>query len=168
MENIKEEWEAAKWIFEPEGALRDVYIDDIGLPEWFTVIDFLNQSYPLRFIVDEVEKKLIDVDYVRRYLEQENLEMSCPSASIKVGNLHINCHFFDTDEIEFDIDPNEVKCVEDYKDLKRFLWEMSLLTGKSLILTFENTIHQPLISVNALAHDFSALTIEAAMQLYGR
>ena len=35
-------WDDIKWIFELDGSLRDIYVQDVTLSDWETLIDFLN------------------------------------------------------------------------------------------------------------------------------
>jgi hypothetical protein len=50
------------------------------------------------------EYELLDIAYLFKEKEQKCIQMSINTTGIK-----INCHFFSQDEIEFDIDPKQIK-----------------------------------------------------------
>ena len=55
-------WNDIKWIFEPDGSLRDIYVQDVTLSDWEELIDFLNLNYDIKFGEDEqnqIEKEQI-------------------------------------------------------------------------------------------------------------
>ena len=51
----------------------------------------------------------------------------------------LKCHFFDDEEIEFDLDPREVKGPTELRDLSDFMRLLADRTGKTATLTHENT-----------------------------
>src|SRR5262245_64131257 len=57
--------------------------------------------------------------------------------SVNVGNLLLNCHFFTVDEIEFDLDPREVKVEGDLEELFDFLRRLCRISNKQTALRSE-------------------------------
>ncbi|SDL01483.1 hypothetical protein SAMN05421823_104149 [Catalinimonas alkaloidigena] len=51
----------------------------------------------------------------------------------------IKCHFFTDDEIENDVDPREVRSLEDHQRLLDYMIRLSTLLDQPVILTPENT-----------------------------
>ncbi len=146
---MADQWEKARWIFERDGALRDIYVQYTNLDDWLHVIDGLNSNYTLVYGPGETGEKItrIDPEYIAKYLCRQVEEGS--SASIEVGDIIINCHFFAVDEIEFDVAPEEISNEHAFKLLLDFMRDISRFTQKSVIFTQENAICFPLIIVNA-------------------
>jgi hypothetical protein len=70
---------------------------------------------------------------------------------IDVHGVKVNCHFFESDEIELDIDPREVVDESRHQAVLRFLEELALQTLKPVLLTAENTPEAPLLSFDPCA-----------------
>ncbi|MDR7724199.1 hypothetical protein RIU10_10650 [Riemerella anatipestifer] len=51
-------WTDTKWIFEPDGGLRDIYIQDVEIIDWEKLIDLLNSKYDLTYSGLESPKKI--------------------------------------------------------------------------------------------------------------
>ena len=142
-------WEEIKWIFEHDGTLRDVYIQDINIQHWIVLIDFLNSNFVIKFGVfgeDRLDK--IDKEYALKYLIRESDEIESKSISIIVDDILINCHLFSETEIEFDIDPKEIKTTLELDKILNFMKLVSKQLNKQIILTGENQIDFPLITVH--------------------
>ena len=58
------------------------------------------------------------------------------------------CHFFLPDQIEFDINPIEIKTIDDYEKVENFMSSISYLLEKQVTLTFENDIKLPIIKID--------------------
>ncbi len=52
-----------QWIFEPDGSLRDIYVQDVTLLDWEKLIDFFNLNYELKFGENDINQ--IDKEYDR-------------------------------------------------------------------------------------------------------
>ncbi|RTR26584.1 hypothetical protein EKG37_21180 [Robertmurraya yapensis] len=68
--------------------------------------------------------------------------------SININGVLINCHFFSVDEIEFNIDPKEVKSKYEANAVFEFMKNLSKILDKESILTGENSPEYPLVTVN--------------------
>jgi len=143
-------WDNIAWIFEPDGSLRDIYVQDISIDEWHKLIDFLNSNYKLRYGItgDCRDSNQIDKDYIIEYLTDNTGELECKSVTIYIEGVNINCHFFLPDQIEFDIDPKEIKSIDDYKKVEGFMISVSKTLRNQVILTGENEIKLPLIKID--------------------
>jgi hypothetical protein len=137
-------WNDIKWIFEPDGSLRDVYVQDISIREWEKLIDHLNDNYRLTYS----DQNKIDKKYVLEYLQDTSGEMESKSLTVNLGQIKINCHFFLVEQIEFDIDPKEIKSINDFQMIEDFITSISETLQEQVTLTEENTPEFPLMKVD--------------------
>lgn len=161
-------WEEIKWIFEPDGTLRDIYVENVNIEDWKILIDYLNASHILKYGPSN-ENKIVnkaDKDYLIKLLTDETGEMELKTVSVIIENIIINTHFFTIDEIEFDIEPREINSETDYEKLLSFMNEISKLLNKPLILTGENQIDFPLIKTDFSKGLIKALTKKDAEKLW--
>src|ERR1700755_1575313 len=99
-------WQDYKKAFEFDGSWRYIYITETELKDWKTVLEFLAEGrYPVRYLVNEVETPLNTNAW---QLFQDKKESKMPLLWIDVSGVMLACHFFDQNEIEFDLDPREV------------------------------------------------------------
>ncbi|MEN2402242.1 hypothetical protein GKZ90_0020805 [Flavobacterium sp. MC2016-06] len=148
-------WNNVKWIFKPEGSLRDIYVKNVNIADLIILIDYLNQNYLLKYGTTGENK--IDKDYVLQYLNDDTGESEIKTASIFIGEIMINIHFFDDTEIEFDIDPSEINSNIDFEIIIRFMNNISQILNKEVILTGENESEYPLITVNYLTQSITVI-----------
>ena len=40
-----QDWDDIKWIFELDGTLRDIYVQEVSIIDWENLIDLLNKRY---------------------------------------------------------------------------------------------------------------------------
>lgn len=163
-------WDNLAWIFEPDGSLRDIYIQDISLDDWRKLIDFLNDNYNIRFGIagEENDSNQIDKDYIIGYLTDSSGEMESKSVNIDIEGVNIKCHFFLPDQIEFDIDPREIKSIEDYKKVEGFMISVSETLRNQVTLTGENDIEFPLIKIDVTNGINKALTKQEMKDFFGK
>lgn len=139
-------WNDIKWIFEPDGSLRDIYIQDVTLLDWEKLIDFLNTNYDIKF--GEDNSKQIDKEYVIKYLKDETGEMESKALKIDFNGVNFNCYFFLPDQIEFDIDPKEIKTINDFESIEKFMVSISKTLKNQVTLTGENSPEFPLFKID--------------------
>ena len=164
---MTQNWDNIKWIFEPDGwLLRDIYIQDVSLTDWEKLIDFLNCTYNLKF--GEEDSKQIDKDYVVNYLTDNTGEIETKKLTIDLNGIKINCYFFLQDEIEFDINPTEIKQFSDFERLEEFMTEISKALRKQVTLTGENDPKFPLIKIDYEKKINRILTKKEAKELLER
>lgn len=120
-----------------DGAWRDIYVVGATIADWRRILALLNDMTPdaLAFYVDG-EKLLsapsADLIFERRQETSTLLQVSA-------GNVHLNCHFFCEEEIEFDLDPRELRGEQDFQAVLAFMSTLANGTGKPAILTHENS-----------------------------
>ena len=159
-------WNDIKWIFKPDGSLRDIYVQDVTLSDWEKLIDFLNLNYDIKF--GEDEKNRIDKDYVIEYLKDETGEMESKSLKIDFNGVNFHCYFFLPDQIEFDIDPREIKTVSDFESIEKFMISISRTLKNQVTLTGENSPEFPLIKIDFEKDVNIVLTEKEATELSNR
>lgn len=148
---MTEQFEKHKWIFEPDGSLLDIYVQETTLDDWLTLIDFLNANYKLKYVPsseNESEGK-INKDYITTYLTDKTDVREGRTVSILTGNLVLNCYFFLQDEIEFDVNPKDFNGQKDFETVIAFMTAVSKALNKEIILTPENSPQFPLIIIDA-------------------
>ena len=138
-------WKEFALEFVWDGAWRDIYVVGANLEDWQCLLDELIASMPH------------DIDF---YI-QGNKVSSAPSAKViferrhetstllqvTLGKVHLNCHFFCEEEIEFDLDPREMKSDEDLQAVKAFMRTLANVTNKPAILTHENDQEAVILTV---------------------
>lgn len=138
---MKEKWEDHKWIFEPDGSLLDIYVQQINLATWMKLIEFLNKNYQLKFGFlheNDVDTK-IDKTYVKKMFLDDTGDIERKAASILLNDIKINCYFFLHDEIEFDIDPKEIRNQVHFEEIIEFMTSISKELEEQVILTAEGS-----------------------------
>lgn len=137
-------WDNINWIFESDGTLRDIYVQNTSLNDWGKLIDLLNAEYDLNYF----SENKINKTEVYKYLEDETGEVEMKTLSINLENIKINCHFFLIEEIEFDIAPSQIKSKLEFEKILSFMTKISSTLKKKITLTGENHINFPLIEIN--------------------
>jgi len=123
----------------PDGALRDIYVDNTSIKDWENVIDtFKNSDFSINFFVDENESKLPTVISSLFTNRQNSLKLQ-----LKKENIIINSFFFIDDQIEFDIDPRDFMAEEQHSIFFEFLSLLSAATNKTVKLCDENSADTP-------------------------
>ena len=148
-------------MFEPDGSLRDIYIQDVSLSDWDELIDFLNKNFNLTF----GDKNKIDKDYVLKYLQQTNRQNACQPLFINLEHIKVHCYFFHPEEIEFDIDPKEINSITDFELIETFMVSISKALGLQVTMTEENSPKFPLFKVDVKNGINKVLTVEEANRL---
>lgn len=161
------DWNDIKWIFEPDGSLLDIYVQDISVTDWEKLIDLLNHNHTLIYGPTEGDKMSdkIDKDYVLKYLTNETDEMECKFTTIDLAGIKVNCNFFLPDQIEFDIDPKEINSIEDFEKVELFMEAISQELKNQVTLTGENSIEFPLAKVDTAKGIKKVLTKKEAREL---
>jgi hypothetical protein len=166
---MKRNWEDIKWIFTPDGSLRDIYVQDVSISDWEQLIDFLNENYQLEYgiVGEERNKSKIDKREVVEYLTNETAKIYGISTAIDLGGIQAICHFFLLEQIEFDIAPREISSVEDFEKVEKFMQSISWNLGKQVTLTDEDTPEFPYIKVDVTRNINKVLTLKEAQALLG-
>ena len=119
-----------------DGALCDIYVQNASVDDWQAVIYSLRQSkFRLELQIDGQVTEL-PRDVSKLLFRDPNA--SCPSMFVHIGSTTLNCHFFTDEEIEFDLNPRDMR-PELLPDVLSFLKLLGRATSKPVILTVENS-----------------------------
>ena len=119
-----------------DGSWRDIYIVGSTIDDWQRILDaLLDHSPPPLLYIDGAAAPF--PPNAKAIFEQRRV--SSPLLQVAAGNVVLNCHFFDDEEVEFDLDPREVRDEEDLRAITDFMSRMANATGKATVLTHENT-----------------------------
>jgi hypothetical protein len=107
--------------------------------DWKKWLGFVNDKYEVSFynVKTGNNEKEISFPAMKDYWEGNSELMN--DAVIKVAEINIKCHFFVGTEIENDLDPGEVKSIEEHNALLEYMIAVSKLLKKKVILTSENS-----------------------------
>ncbi|WP_432201133.1 hypothetical protein ACRAQ7_02570 [Erythrobacter sp. W53] len=133
------DWDTVAVDFEPEGALRDIYVLDTTVADWQLVIDAIRQEVTgLTFkIGDEISELPIDAAEIFYGAQREPIPDVMRHLYVPFEEGTLNCHFFGEYEIEFDLSPRDMNA-ETLPQLIKFLKLLGNATGKPVLLTMEN------------------------------
>ena len=144
---MKKNWEDIKWIFEPDGALRDIYVQDVGQSDYRKLINLLNSQYKLKFGGEYSNQ--IDFDYIQKMWNDETGKIETKSLTINLEGITVKSHFFIPEQIEFDIQPRQISQLSDFDKVLNFMENISKVVGKQVTLTNENRIEFSLIKIDS-------------------
>ena len=161
---ITPSWKEIEWVFENDhGTCRDIYVQETTLSDWEKLIDLLNDKYPTCFDLSDGQRipSKIDKEYVINYLKREiDEEYDSKSVAIDLSGKEIRTHFFQIEEIDFDIDPDIITNNDDLKDLLDFMSDVSKHLDKPIILTPETCPNFPMIKIDSNRGIKKIMTLE--------
>ena len=137
-------WQEVKHLFEWDGSWRDISILNADTILWQKTLDALRRCYSVQYREDGEDKSLPQT--VTEMFARRNECSAC--LTINAGGLHINCHFFTVTQIEFDIDPREIKDEKNFADLRAFMRCIGRKLERDVILTPEGGEKEMLIAYN--------------------
>jgi FAD/FMN-containing dehydrogenase len=130
------DWDDYKKAFEFDGTWRDIYVPETELKDWKTLLEFLAEGhFPVRFLVNDTEQPLhTNVWQIFQDKKQDRI----PLLWIDVAGVMLACHFFEQNEIEFDLDPREVTGEKHAQALLDFMKQIGDELDKNIFLTEED------------------------------
>ncbi|PFH82606.1 hypothetical protein [Bacillus sp. AFS088145] len=111
--------EALNQVFFVDGSLRDIYVFNVDLDEWQKLFEFVNRSnWNITLYKDGqiFEYGNTTVKLLFKEKEKHNITMT-----INIKGILINCYLFSETEIEFDLNPKEIKSESDVNIVFDFL-----------------------------------------------
>jgi hypothetical protein len=118
-------WSQASPDFEPDGGLRDIYVRNVGPSGWENVYHWLLDTYPHVFLRDAVEvEPPPSVQFI-----WEDRKIASSLLTLRVADLRVNCHFFQSDDLELDIRPEEVD-EEQIRGVRHLMLSLGRLAGR--------------------------------------
>lgn len=116
-----------------DGALCDILVFDATVADWQSVIDAL-RTWATPPVYQRDQRPLPLPQRIEPLLADPE---SGHLLSVTMNGVRFNCHFFDRDEIEFDIDPREVVDAGKMAVVGRFMALLGSVTGKAVVLVEE-------------------------------
>jgi hypothetical protein len=128
-------WETVCDEFAFDGSWRDIYAFGTTIADWQRMFDAIRSAdYRLTYFRSD---KPIEMPTNAR--DAFPLPDECDRRlSVWCGDVLANCHFFTVEEIEFDIDPREVKGQKELNALFGFMRFLAQAAEKEVVLTAEN------------------------------
>lgn len=128
-------WETVQGEFYCDGSWRDIYVFGTNRADWQTMLNTLRASpYQVRYFRDRQPADLPQ-DAADAFPGPDECDRML---SVTFSGVLANCFFFTEDEIEFDIDPREVKGQEELDALFGFMHRLADAVDKEAVLTPEN------------------------------
>lgn len=128
-------WETVRQEFAFDGSWRDIYVFGTTIADWQRMFDTIRSAdYRLTYFragqPTELPTKAADAFPLPDECDRR--------LSVWFADVLANCHFFTVEEIEFDIDPREVKGQLELDALLRFMRCLAQATDNEVVLTAEN------------------------------
>jgi hypothetical protein len=131
----KPTWEAVRDVFAVDGGLRDIYVFDTGMDDWQRMLEQLDAAgYQLRSFRDGQPTEL-PTNAAEEFSDRNECSRML---SVFFDGVQANSHFFSPEEIEFDLDPREIRAQEQLDAIIRFMHFLANTTEKESVLTPEN------------------------------
>lgn len=142
-------WQELKeQIYFEDGSFRDICAFNLTLDDWKKWCEFVNYNYEIEFIDKETDRKQSSIIFSEVEDFWQGKTETVKLATIKLGEINVNCHFFAVDEFENDITPSEIKSLEEHKILVDYLKNLSKLFSRQIFLTCENAPDLVLVEVS--------------------
>ena len=140
-----EQWNNLKSHFTQDGSLRDIIVAANDHSAWqLLIVGLKSAEFTYVFTHGGAARALPD-----SIEEIWHLKQSEPTLlALKVGNILIHCHFFNSEEIEFDIDPKDITSKSDFDTLLRFLSWLNRTTRSDVLITHENAIDEVIFKLS--------------------
>jgi hypothetical protein len=134
-------------VFFVDGSLRDICVFNVDLDEWQRLYEFFHRSsWNITLYIDGQISEYKNTTVYKLFKEKENHSIIM---TININGIMFNCYFFSDTEIEFDIDPKEIKNETDVNIVFEFMKKISKVLGKESILTVESDPDNPIITVHS-------------------
>ncbi|MFJ5771656.1 hypothetical protein [Psychrobacillus sp. NPDC093180] len=135
-------------VFFNDGSLRDIYVLNVDLGDWQMFYEWIYLSgWGIKLYKDGLET-VNEIKNVDKLFEGKEFHSILLSIDIK-GAALINCHFFSKDEMEFDVNPIEIKGLYEANAVFEFMSKLSSILGKEIFLTEENKPEHPLVTIKS-------------------
>ena len=146
-------WRAVHADFAWDGALRDIYVRPVTLRDWEAVLALILRTG--RAVLFEVDGEASPLPPSAAEAIGLHPERS-PVLRFDLGPVHLVCHFWDSAEIEFDVDPRAVDSPAALRPILEFLEALAKLTGAQATLTHENMPEAIIVEAHGRTGDITA------------
>jgi hypothetical protein len=132
-------------IFEKDGSYRDLYVHKIEMKDWETIIQLIKTDYKYRFLKDGDEINFDIYGAASIFRERKDFGFTL---SVDFKGIIINSHFFDEEEIEFDISPMGIDSPEKRMAVFEFMQFIAISINRSVSITPENSPEAPYLEIS--------------------
>ena len=129
------EWDDVRRDFEPDGALRDIYVNEANAVVWDQALEFLARADHARYLIDDVEVPLPG----RAAQALQEWPDRSPLLVVEREGIEYACHFFDPEQIELDFWPEDIRGPEEFQALERFVTGLGRVTRRVVLVTYEGS-----------------------------
>jgi hypothetical protein len=136
-------WNEVAADFERDGATRDIYVLNATTDDWNKVVETVRKRRPPPAFFVDGEPAALPARFEGIMAIRPD---SSPFMRIDLEGVHLNCHFFDDEEIEFDLDPTNIDGPERLAIVVEFMTALAEATGKPALLTHENLREAVIVS----------------------
>lgn len=127
------QWESVRRDFSFDGSWRDVCVREAGLDMWRAGIEALRAAgFVGRYQVGDTRADF-PADVAAAFGSE-----SGATFIVHAGTVELRCHFFTLDEIEFDLDPRDIKGQCELDALLHFMRVLAAEARADVFLTAEN------------------------------
>jgi hypothetical protein len=134
-------WDDVREAFEPDGMLRDIYVQKADGDVWERAFTYLAKQGTSDYTVDEVKKALPRSAKDALGLRPDK----SPLLLVNRDGIEYGCHFFSEEEIELDFWPEEIDGPLRLASLSDFISGLGHATGKDVVVTHENCPEIPIL-----------------------
>jgi hypothetical protein len=140
-------WERVAPDFEPDGSLRDIYVQNATLADWEATFQLIRRDYAPATYTRDGEPAALPASAAEALAERDTATVAL---DFDVAGVEMACHFFSPKEIEFDLPPEQVNSRERFAAVQGFLRALATTLGKSVLLSPESMPHLPILSVDSV------------------
>ena len=137
-------WNNLKSHFEQDGSLRDIIVTSESQDSWELFFAALKSAEYSHTFTHGGNLCTLP-DSINSIWKLQNTDPTL--LFVRIGELIINCHFFKSYEIEFDLDPKDIKSKSDFVVLLSLLSWLNKSIKSSVVLTHENSRKEVILSV---------------------
>jgi hypothetical protein len=132
-------------IFENDGSYRDLYVHKIELKDWEKIIQLIKTNFKYKFLKDGDDINFETYDAASIFRERKDCGFTL---SVDFKGIIINSHFFDEEEIEFDIYSREIDSIKKRNAVFEFMRFIAISINRSVSITPENSPESPYLEVS--------------------
>jgi hypothetical protein len=142
-------WPEMNEAFAWHGSWNDIYVLDTDARDWDRLLGAIKSSnYSPTYSV-EGELAVLPESFDGAATGGAHLVLTL------TNGFTIDCHFFTDDEIEFSLDPREVRGPDEFEALLSFIAHVGRTVGKKVRLTPENCSHLPFVEFDPALDSWS-------------
>jgi hypothetical protein len=129
------EWDDVRSDFEPDAGLRDIYVNGASALVWEQALEFLLRADRARYLVDDIEWPLpkTAVEALQAWPDRSPLLVA------EREGIEYACHFFNAEQIELDFWPEDIRGLEEFQALQRFVVDLGRATNRVVLVTYEGS-----------------------------